>query len=181
MKKLVNTKNEIQSILSNFKRTFYTIGVFSAIINLLALVPSLYMLQVYDRVLNSRNEITLLMLTLLMLALRLYGGPRAGAFLRAGARGRQVRHGAEQAGLHRRLRAKPEVGRVQRRTGAGDLTNVRQFLTGNACSPSFDAPWFPIYLIVIFVFEPCLGLFALCGTLVLIVLASSTNALPRSR
>ena len=67
MKKLLNAKNEIQTILSTFKRTFYTIGVFSAIINLLALVPSLYMLQVYDRVLNSRNEITLLMLTILMM------------------------------------------------------------------------------------------------------------------
>jgi len=52
-----------------------------------------------------------------------------------------------------------------------DLTTVRQFLTGNALFAFFDAPWFPVYLIVIFIFEPSLGLFALCGTAILVVLA----------
>ena len=60
-------QNEITTILRSFKSTFRTVGVFSAIINLLMLAPSLYMLQVYDRVLQSRNEVTLLMLTLLLL------------------------------------------------------------------------------------------------------------------
>jgi ATP-binding cassette, subfamily C, bacterial exporter for protease/lipase len=49
--------------------------------------------------------------------------------------------------------------------------NLRQFLTGNALFAFFDAPWFPVYLIVIFMFEPMLGLFALCGTAVLVALA----------
>ncbi|MGO4470238.1 type I secretion system permease/ATPase, partial [Pseudoduganella sp. RAF53_2] len=52
-----------------------------------------------------------------------------------------------------------------------DLTNIRQFLTGNALFAFFDAPWFPIYLGVIFIFEPSLGVFSVCGTLVLIALA----------
>eukprot|EP01034_Spumella_vulgaris_P036973 gene36973-45607_t len=52
-----------------------------------------------------------------------------------------------------------------------DLTTIRQFLTGNALFAFFDAPWFPVYLIVIFMFEPALGWFALGGTLVLILLA----------
>jgi ATP-binding cassette, subfamily C, bacterial exporter for protease/lipase len=52
-----------------------------------------------------------------------------------------------------------------------DLTNIRQFLTGNALFAFFDAPWFPIYLIVIFIFEPSLGVFALCGTAILVALA----------
>jgi ATP-binding cassette subfamily C exporter for protease/lipase len=52
-----------------------------------------------------------------------------------------------------------------------DLTNLRQFLTGNALFAFFDAPWFPVYLIVIFLFEPSLGIFALCGTIVLVALA----------
>jgi ATP-binding cassette subfamily C exporter for protease/lipase len=52
-----------------------------------------------------------------------------------------------------------------------DLTNIRQFLTGNALFAFFDAPWFPIYLIVIFIFEPSLGVFALCGSIVLVALA----------
>ena len=60
-------KNEITEALVSFKRTFRSRGIFSAIINLLMLAPTLYMLQVYDRVLQSRNEITLLMLSLILL------------------------------------------------------------------------------------------------------------------
>jgi ATP-binding cassette subfamily C exporter for protease/lipase len=52
-----------------------------------------------------------------------------------------------------------------------DLTTIRQFLTGNALFAFFDAPWFPIYLVVIFLFNPLLGIFALCGTIILIALA----------
>ncbi|EEF22573.1 colicin V secretion abc transporter, putative [Ricinus communis] len=52
-----------------------------------------------------------------------------------------------------------------------DLTALRQFLTGNALFAFFDAPWFPVYLIVIFVFEPSLGLFSLVGTALLVILA----------
>ena len=52
-----------------------------------------------------------------------------------------------------------------------DLTNLRQFLTGSALFAFFDAPWFPIYLIVIFLFEPSLGVFSLVGTIVLIALS----------
>ena len=64
----MNTKNklpsnEIVQALLGYKRVFRTIGVFSMLINLLMLVPSLYMLQVYDRVLPSRNGVTLAMLT----------------------------------------------------------------------------------------------------------------------
>src|SRR5215217_5783489 len=65
--KLPTAKNEIERVLAQFKSTFFTVGTFSAISNLLMLVPSIYMLQVYDRVLSSRNDVTLLMLTLLML------------------------------------------------------------------------------------------------------------------
>ncbi|MET0859269.1 MAG: type I secretion system permease/ATPase, partial [Telluria sp.] len=52
-----------------------------------------------------------------------------------------------------------------------DLTNLRQFLTGNALFAFFDAPWFPVYLAVIFFFEPLLGVFALTGTTLLVILA----------
>lgn len=62
-----SVKNEIELTLGSFKRVFFTVGAFLAISNLLMLVPSIYMLQVYDRVLASRNEITLLMLTLMLL------------------------------------------------------------------------------------------------------------------
>jgi ATP-binding cassette subfamily C exporter for protease/lipase len=172
MKKLLNPKNEIQTILSSFKRTFYTIGVFSAIINLLALVPSIYMLQVYDRVLNSRNEVTLLMLTLLMLAGYLFMSllelVRSFVLVRLGAKlDMDLNKRVYTAAFEQNLKA--AGGNAGQ--SLADLTNLRQFLTGNALFAFFDAPWFPIYLAVIFVFEPSLGVFSVCGTLVLIVLA----------
>ena len=172
MKKLQNAKNEIQTILSNFKRTFYTIGVFSAIINLLALVPSLYMLQVYDRVLNSRNEITLLMLTILMMCayafMALLELVRSFVLVRVGAKfDMELNKRVYTAAFEQNLKA--AGGNAGQ--SLADLTNLRQFLTGNALFAFFDAPWFPIYLAVIFVFEPSLGVFSVCGTLVLIALA----------
>jgi ATP-binding cassette subfamily C exporter for protease/lipase len=172
MKKLVNSKNEIGQILLSFKRTFYTVGAFSAFINLLMLVPSLYMLQVYDRVLSARNEITLLMLTLIML-----GGYVLMSALELVRSFVLVRVGAHfDMALNKRVyTAAFEQNLKQAGGNAGqslsDLTNLRQFLTGNALFAFFDAPWFPVYLLVIFIFEPSLGLFALCGTLVLVVLA----------
>ncbi|MBA5640024.1 type I secretion system permease/ATPase [Duganella sp. LX20W] len=172
MKKLLNPKNEIEQVLLTFKRTFYTVGAFSAIINLLMLVPSFYMLQVYDRVLGSRNEITLLMLTLIML-----GGYALMATLELVRSFVLVRVGARfDMELNRRVYTAAFEQNLKSAGGnAGqsliDLTNLRQFLTGNALFAFFDAPWFPIYLIVIFFFEPSLGVFALCGTAVLVALA----------
>jgi len=164
--------NELALVLQTFKRTFVTVGVFSAIINLLMLTPSLYMLQVYDRVLASRNEITLLMLTFLMLGGYLLMSAlemiRSFVLVRVGARldmtlNKRVYTAAFEQNLKQ---AGGNAGQA-----LSDLTNLRQFLTGNALFAFFDAPWFPFYLIVIFIFEPWLGLFALFGTAVLITLA----------
>ena len=172
MKKLLKSRNEIEQILLGFKRTFYTVGVFSAIINLLALVPSLYMLQVYDRVLASRNEITLLMLTLMMLGgFAFLGGLeliRSFVLVRVGAKfDMEMNKRVYSAAFEQNLKsAGGNAGQA-----LSDLTNIRQFLTGNALFAFFDAPWFPIYLAVIFVFEPSLGLFSLCGTIILVALA----------
>jgi ATP-binding cassette subfamily C exporter for protease/lipase len=170
--KFLTKKNEIEQALLGFKSTFWTVGAFSAISNLLMLMPSLYMLQVYDRVLQSRNEITLLMLTLLMLgAYLLVGGLeliRSFVLIRVGARFDMT--------LNKRVyTAAFEQNLKQAGGNAGqalqDLTSLRQFLTGNALFAFFDAPWFPVYLCVIFMFEPSLGVFALLGTAILVILA----------
>ena len=60
---------ELGQAIRSFRRVFYAVGAFSFAINLLLLVPAIYMLQIYDRVLSSRNEVTLLMLTLIMVGL----------------------------------------------------------------------------------------------------------------
>jgi ATP-binding cassette subfamily C exporter for protease/lipase len=172
MKNSLNPKNEIQKVLMTFRSTFYTVGAFSAFSNLLMLMPSLYMLQVYDRVLGSRNEITLLMLTLMMLgAYAVMAGLeliRTFVLVRVGAKfDMQLNKRVYTAAFEQNLKtAGGNAGQALM-----DLTNIRQFLTGNALFAFFDAPWFPIYLIVIFLFEPSLGFFALGGTIVLVVLA----------
>ena len=146
-------KNEIATTLAGFKRTFITIGVFSAITNLLMLVPSIYMLQVYDRVLASRNEITLLMLTLMMLgAYMMMSGLeliRSFVLVRVGAKfDMQLNKRVYSAAFEQNLkRAGGTAGQ-----SLADLTNIRQFLTGNALFAFMDAPWFPVYLAVIFFF-----------------------------
>src|SRR5688500_3017886 len=165
-------QNEIAAVLSSFKGTFRTIGVFSAIINVLMLVPALYMLQVYDRVLASRNETTLLMLTLIVLAAYLVMSSlefiRSFVLIRVGAKlDMKMNKRIYEAAFEQNLK-RPGGSAGQ---ALQDLTSIRQFLTGNGPFAFFDAPWFPVYLIVIFLFDPILGFFALGGTVVLVALA----------
>jgi ATP-binding cassette, subfamily C, bacterial exporter for protease/lipase len=173
-------KNEIALTLGEFKGAFRTVGVFSAIINLMLLVPSLYMLQVYDRVLASRNETTLLMLTLMVLGAYLFMS--ALEFVRSFV---LIRVGAQlDMKLNKRIYTAAFEQNLKKAGGnAGqalqDLTTIRQFVTGNALFAFFDAPWFPIYLAVIFMFNPALGMFALCGTVILVVLAYVNEVVSR--
>ena len=167
-----SAKNELASALSSCKGAFKTVGVFSAIINLMLLVPSLYMLQVYDRVLASRNQTTLLMLTIMVLGafafMSLLEFVRSFVLIRVGAK--------LDMALNQRIYTAAFEQNLKKAGGnAGqalqDLTTVRQFVTGNALFAFFDAPWFPFYLVVIFLFNSSLGVFALCGITVLIALA----------
>ncbi|QHI77433.1 type I secretion system permease/ATPase [Serratia sp. NGAS9] len=164
--------NEIADVIRTRSKVFWTVGIFTAFINLLMLVPSIYMLQVYDRVLPSRNEITLLMLTLIMLGMfgmmSLLEYVRSMVVIRIGSQldmrlNTRVYTAAYEANLKN---GSSDAGQM-----LSDLTNLRQFLTGSALFAFFDAPWFPIYLLVIFLFNPWLGLFALVGALLLIALA----------
>lgn len=175
-----SSKSEIALALDEFKGAFRTVGIFSAIINLMLLVPSLYMLQVYDRVLTSRNETTLLMLTIMVLGAFLCMSAlefvRSFVLIRVGAQldmklNKRIYTAAFEANLKK---AGGNAGQALQ-----DLTAIRQFLTGNALFAFFDAPWFPIYLIVIFLFDPLLGTFALCGTIILIALAYINEAVSK--
>ncbi len=175
-----SSKSEIALALNEFKGAFRTVGIFSAIINLMLLVPSLYMLQVYDRVLSSRNETTLLMLTIMVLGAFLFMSAlefvRSFVLIRVGAQldmklNKRIYTAAFEANLKK---AGGNAGQALQ-----DLTTIRQFLTGNALFAFFDAPWFPIYLIVIFLFNPLLGVFAVCGTIILIALAFINEAVSK--
>lgn len=176
MKKNMMPRTELATVLFSFRKAFYTAGLFSLFINLLGLVPSIYMLQVYDRVLQSRNVTTLIMLTVIMLGfyvmLSMLELARSKLLIRVGAQlDMKLNNRVFVASFESNLkRAGGNAGQA-----LGDLTNVRQFLTGNGLFAFFDAPWAPIYLVVIFMFHPWLGVFAIVAALVLFSLALLTE------
>jgi len=176
MKKTMMPRTELAEILFSFRKAFFTAGLFSMFINVIGLVPSIYMLQVYDRVLQSRNVTTLVMLTVIMLGFYLMLGmlelARSKLLIRIGAQlDMKLNNRVFVASFEKNLkRAGGNAGQA-----LGDLTNVRQFLTGNGLFAFFDAPWAPIYLAVIFFFNPWLGVFALVAALILFSLAWATE------
>jgi len=181
MKKKALPSNEVVHALLVYKDAFRNIGVFSAVINLLMLVPSLYMLQIYDRVLQSRSETTLWMLSGITLGLYAFicmlEYVRSQIAIRIGTQldmklNRRVYTAAFETNLRR--------GDYVAGQALSDLTTLRQFLGGSTLFAFFDAPWFPIYLAVIFLFDFHLGLFALSGSLVLIVLAVINERISRA-
>ncbi|MDP2793588.1 MAG: type I secretion system permease/ATPase [Sulfurisoma sp.] len=171
---------ELTQALLALRQHFIAAGTFSFFVNLLMLVPSLYMLQIYDRVLTSRNETTMWMLTFLMLGLYVLEAAlelvRSRLLVRAGIRLEEV--------LNRRVFAAAFEANLRKVGGnpgqaLTDLTNIRQFLTGNGLFAFFDAPWAPIYLAVIFFLHPVLGWFSLAGACVLVALTWTTEAATR--
>ncbi|MFW3896133.1 type I secretion system permease/ATPase [Pseudomonas bharatica] len=168
----VSANNEVRQALKACRAGFANVGLFTAVINLLMLAPALYMLQVYDRVLSSGNEMTLLMLSLMVVGLFVFMGllewVRSLVVIRLGTQ--------MDLGLNPRVfQAAYEASLAGSKGAAGqvlaDLTSLRQFATGQALFAFFDAPWFPVYLAVMFLFSPWLGLMALAGALLLIALA----------
>lgn len=176
MKTPAHHRSELLQALLSFRHAFVVLGLFSFFINLLMLVPSIYMLQVYDRVLASRNELTLLMLTVVMLGAYLLMSAlefaRSFILIRIGSKLDEKLNGRVfTAAFESNLRA-PGSNAGQ---AIHDLTGVRQFLTGNGLFAFFDAPWFPIYLAVIFLFDPLLGYISLGGAITLFALAYVTD------
>jgi ATP-binding cassette, subfamily C, type I secretion system permease/ATPase len=165
-------RGEFSAAILAFRRAFYAVGAFSFAINLLLLVPAIYMLQIYDRVLSSRSTVTLAMLTIIMLGLYLLEA--ALEFVRSRV---LIRTGAA-LDLHVSARVfDASFERYLRRRGGNagqalnDLVNIRQFLTGKGLFAFFDAPWTPIYMLVIFLLSPWLGAFALAAAAILLALA----------
>lgn len=180
LSRLTSPTDPIGQALAGFRSAFRSVGVFSAVINLLMLVPSLYMLQVYDRVMTSQNETTLLMLTLMVLgAFLLQAGlefVRSFMLVRVGAQlDMQLNQRIYTASFEQQLRR----GGGNASQALTDLTTVRQFVTGQGVFAFFDAPWFPIYLVVIFLFDWVLGVFAVCGVTILVALAWANERVSR--
>lgn len=158
--------------LGDYKSLLISVGCFTALINILMVAPSIYMLQVYDRVLSSQNETTLVMLSLMIVGFFAFIGlleaVRSFIVIRIGSQlERRFNLRVYQAAFERNLfKGEGNAGQA-----LGDLTHIRQFVTGPALFAFFDAPWFLVYLLVIYLFNVWLGVFATAGALLLIALA----------
>ncbi|WP_147110849.1 type I secretion system permease/ATPase [Tateyamaria sp. syn59] len=171
---------ELRAARSKSRGLYWAVGLFSLFANLLMLTGPMYMLQVYDRVLGSRSEETLIALSLLVVFL--YGIMGILDF----TRGRiMARVGARfQNDLDRRVFdavvRKSAVAPDQRtQTGLADLESVQRFMTSPVLMAFFDLPWTPIFIAAIFMFHPWLGFLALAGGTLLIVIALINQLLSR--
>ncbi|RVQ47520.1 type I secretion system permease/ATPase [Sinorhizobium meliloti] len=163
--------------LRDCRAAFIGVGVASALVNLLYLTGSFFMLEVYDRILPSRSIPSLIALSLL--ALLLYAFQGAFELIR----GRMLVRiaGALDESLNGRIyRAIVKAPLKLRMQGDGlqalrDFDQVRSFLSGVGPAALFDLPWLPFYIAICFLFHPVIGLIAIIGGLILTLLTYLTN------
>ena len=157
--------------MRQLRTAFVTVAVFSGFLNLMMLAPSLYMMQVYDRVLGSRNETTLFVLTLLVMGAFLFMGAletiRSWVFVRVSARLDHLLGARVLNATFERMLRLPGQSSSQ---PLNDLTTLRQTLTGPGLIAVIDAPWAPLYLLIIASFSTQVAAFTLAGALVLVAI-----------
>ena len=166
-------KTELEQAIYYCRSAFYTAAFFSLFINLLMITPAIYMLQVYDRVLSSGSESTLLVITLLLvflfIAMGLLEWMRSLILVRVSSKLETL--------LNSRLftvsfkQALYSGGQNSNGQPLEDLTALRQFMTGNGLFAFFDMPWIPIYMAILFLFHPAIGWLAVATAIILVVFA----------
>jgi len=167
----------VGSALGKSSGLFIGVALFSGVINLLALTGSMYMLQVYDRVIPSRSIPTLIGLTVLMLGLFVANGVldmvRTRIMSRIGLKvDEALRDQVFNALQTVSLRGRVEGDGLQ---AIRDLDRVRSFLSGVGPTALFDLPWIPIYLVIIFALHPLMGWFSVAGAALLVVMTIATD------
>lgn len=165
-------QNPLSAAFGNFRPALITVMIFSVFCNLLLFVGPVYMLQIYDRVLSSRSEGTLLALTVISVFLLLtYSGLdalRSRILVRAGYKfdddlNAPLFRTALGTALAQRSTAPASTLR--------DMDNVREFWTGSGVITLCDAPFAPLFVAICFLFHPYLGVVALIGAILLFMLA----------
>ncbi|MAG80798.1 MULTISPECIES: type I secretion system permease/ATPase [unclassified Limnobacter] len=163
----------LKTALQGHRRWLKVLIAFSAAINLLALTPSIYMMQVYDRVLSSQSQSTLLALTALVVGLYILAGMlehhRVATLTRIGnALEQEFSARLHTAAFQRALKTqgKDNTGQAIR-----DFSAIRQFMTSQGAIALFDTPWVLFYIALLFAFHPLFGLMALCCVAISITLS----------
>ena len=165
------TNKELRQALAACRGGFFAVALFSLFINLLMLATPLYMLQLFDRVLGSRSTDTLMVLTVIaVVALLTMAGlmvVRGRVMVWIGTWiDRRISGSVLAANIEGSLR-----GREPSVQGLRDVSTVRSFLTGNGILPIMDAPWTPIFILIVFMLHPLLGWISVAGAVVLFGLA----------
>ncbi len=163
------------------RHLYWMVGIFSFFVNMLMLTGPLYMLNVYDRVLGSRSVETLIALSVLVAFL--YGMMGILDYVRGRVMGRV---GARfQAMMDRRVFAAVLKANVVNRaqneaqTGLRDLESVQRLITSPALMALFDVPFAPLFFLGIFIFHPLMGILALVGATILIIVAIINQVVTR--
>jgi len=167
-------------VVSAARRAFIGVAAFSFAVNLLMLAVPIYMLQLFDRVLATRNLDTLYALSgivlVALLVMSLLDGVRGRLLTRISTwLDWQLAVDALDGAVATALMGGPASAQ-----GLRDVTQLRQFLGGPTIFPFFDAPWTPVFLAIIFLVNPILGWIATGGAVVLFCLAILGELLTRT-
>ncbi len=157
------------------------IAIFSGVINLLMLSGSLYMLQVYDRVIPSRNLATLFGLSTLVLVAYATQGYFEALRLRMLSRTASLFDASLQEPIHHALATLPlmRVNPVLMQQPLRDLDQIRAFMAGMGPTAFLDMPWIPIFLLALFLFHPMIGVTAMIGIAAIVAMTLVTERLSR--
>lgn len=175
-------KNTLKKIVGEYRHYFVHAGVFSFFINLLMLALPFYTMALYDRVLTSRSNETLLMLfivaTFALLIMAVLDTLRARILLGAGIAldnriGPLVIEGLLRRGSQPVTAANPFTA------GLRDVATLRSFLTGQSIIGIYDTPWAPVFIVVIFMFHPLLGWASVVAGIMLFLLGVLNQKLTR--
>ena len=176
----MNTENPFTAALKTYRTILVATVTLSVAINLLMFVSPLYMLQVYDRVLQSRSVTTLLMITFVALAmLAVYAileWLRSRILVRAGMRFDEM---IAQALFNRVIAATIRQPNGKSEFILADVDRLREFLTGAGLIALCDIPWVPIFLFVCFLFHPMVGWVALGGAIIVFALAIANELMTK--
>jgi len=175
----------VAEAMRSLRGGFFAIALFSLALNLMMLAGPLYMLQVYDRVLTSQSMETLIALSLLLGGVFVISGCldfiRMRILNRLGAKF-ELKAGSSilEAVMRRKVKGNAKAGD----NTVADINAFRDFLSGSSLIAFFDAPWVPIYIAILFILHPYLGLLGLAGAFILLILAlmnSSASTKPMQK
>lgn len=173
-------QGELRECVGQLRQAVVAVAAFSFFINLLMLVPPIFMLQMYDRVLSSGSVETLVMLLIvavgLLIVLGMLEWSRNRVLVRAGGRLDQMLSSRLFDATFIRALRRPDNATTQ---PLQDLTTLRQFMTGQGVFAFFDAPWTPLFLLFIFLLHPWLGIFATIAAVILFIMAYTNEVITR--